>query len=90
MIQQLRYRVHDKVKGTWLHWIDGKNGNGILAYAGNLENPIDGIQIEGAIYRSHLKGGDWLNWIEKADDTAAGYSGVYGHEIDAIQIKLSK
>ena len=86
-IDKLKFRVHDKVKNKWLNWIDGRNGNGIMSYAGNLGNAIDGLQIENAIYRVHLKGGDWLNWITKVDDTNQGYAGIYGKDIDAIQIK---
>lgn len=86
-IDKLKYRVHDKVKNKWLNWIEGRNGEGIMSYAGNLGNAIDGLQIENAIYRVHLKGGDWLSWITKVDDTPQGYAGIYGKEIDAIQIQ---
>lgn len=86
-IDKLKYRVHDKVKNKWLNWIEGRNGNGIMSYAGNLGNAIDGLQIENAIYRVHLKGGDWLNWITKVDDTNQGYAGIYGKEIDGIEIQ---
>ncbi len=86
-IDTLKYRVHDKKKNKWLHWINGKTNNGILSYAGNLGNSIDGIQIYNAIYRVHIKNGNWLNWINKVDETANGYAGIYGKEIDAIQIK---
>ena len=86
-IDKLKYRVHDKIKNKWLNWIDGRNGNGIMSYAGNLGNAIDGLQIENAIYRVHLKGGNWLFWINKTDGTSEGYAGIYGKEIDAIQIK---
>lgn len=86
-IDKLKYRVHDKVKNKWLNWIEGRNGDGIMSYAGNLGNAIDGLQIENAIYRVHLKGGDWLNWITKVDDTNRGYAGIYGKEIDGVQIQ---
>lgn len=80
-IDNLKYRVHDKVKNKWLPFVIGRND-----YAGNLGNAIDGLQIEKAIYRVHLKGGDWLSWITKVDDTNQGYAGIYGKEIDAIEI----
>ena len=81
-IEKLRYRAHDKIKGYWLPWVDGTSD-----YAGNLCNPIDGIQIENAVYRVHLKNGRWLPWVYKVDNTNSGYAGIYGREIDAIQIK---
>ncbi len=81
-IDNLKYRVHDKVKNKWLPIVIGR-----CDYAGNLGNPIDGIQIENAIYRVHLKNGKWLSWIKKMDNTNNGYAGIYGYEIDAIQVK---
>lgn len=81
-ITKLKYRAHDKKKGYWLPWVVGTSD-----YAGNLPNPIDGIQIENATYRVHLKNGNWLPWVYKVDDTSSGYAGIYGREIDAIQIK---
>lgn len=81
-IDNLEYRVHDKVKGKWLPWVKGR-----LDYAGNLGNAIDGVQIKGVNYRVHIKGGSWLPWVNKVDDTNNGYAGIYGREIDAIQVK---
>lgn len=77
-----RMRVHDRIKGYWLPWVENRND-----YAGNLGNPIDGIQIENAVYRVHLKGGSWLPWVNKVDNTPDGYAGIYGKDIDAIQVK---
>ena len=57
-------------------------------YAGNLDNPIDGVQIYGVFYRVHLKNGPWLSWVSKVDETNNGYAGIYGKEIDAIQIRF--
>ena len=45
----------------------------------------DGTPIK---YRVHIKGGKWLAWVSKCDDTSSGYAGIYGKEIDAIQIKV--
>lgn len=81
-IDNLKYRVHDKVKNKWLPFVNGRTD-----YAGNLGNAIDGLQVENATYRVHIKGGEWLAWISKVDDTNNGYAGIYGKEIDAIQIK---
>ena len=76
------YRVHDKVKAKWLPWVTGET-----SYAGNLPNNIDGVQVKGATYRVHIKGGKWLDWVDKVDDTKNGYAGIIGETIDAIQIK---
>ncbi len=77
-----KIRVHDLNKGYWLPWVTNRSD-----YAGNLNNSIDGVQIENATYRVHIKNGNWLSWVNKVDDTADGYAGIYGKEIDAIQIK---
>ena len=89
---QLQYRVHTK-GGKWLGWITDRNkdqwGDD---FAGILNKPIDGVQIKSTkgtpVYRVHLKGGNWLSWIDRVDDTANGYAGIYGREIDAIQIYI--
>ena len=76
------YRVYDNVKNKWLPWVSGDTD-----YAGNLPNNIDGVQIKGATYRVHIKGKNWLSWVDKVDDTKDGYAGIIGETIDAIQIK---
>lgn len=81
-IDKLTYRVHDKKKKQWLPYVTGRKD-----YAGNLGNAIDGVQIKNATYRVHIKNGGWLSWISKVDNTSMGYAGIYGKEIDAIQIK---
>ena len=81
-ITSREYRVHDKVKAKWLPWVKGDTD-----YAGNLPNNIDGVQVKGATYRVHIKGGSWLGWVNKVDDTKNGYAGIIGETIDAIQIK---
>ena len=64
------------------------NGN---SYSGIMGKPIDGVKVWSdygyVSYRVHLKGGKWLDWVHKADNTAQGYAGIYGKEIDAIQMK---
>jgi hypothetical protein len=81
-IDNLEYRVHDKKKNKWLPWVEGRKD-----FAGN-KSPVDGLQVKGATYRVHIKGGKWLAWVSKCDDTSSGYAGIYGKEIDAIQIKV--
>lgn len=81
--------------GKWLDTINSstyskgsKNGN---SYSGLFGKAIDGVKIwsdYGYVeYRVHIKGGKWLPWVKKADNTADGYAGIYGKEIDAIQMK---
>jgi hypothetical protein len=81
-VDELEYRVHDKVKGYWLPWVKGNKD-----YAGNLPNNIDGVQIKNSTYRVHILGGKWLSWVNKVDNTNNGYAGIIGKSIDAIQIK---
>ena len=79
VIQNHRYRVHDKVKGYWLPWVDGA-----YQYAGNLPNDIDGLQIENATYRVYdNKKNKWLPWVTGTKD----YAGNFKNSISAIQIK---
>ena len=78
VIENHRYRVHDKVKGYWLPWIDNA-----YQYAGNLPNDIDGVQIEGATYRVYdNKKKKWLPAVTGTKD----YAGNIGNSIGAIQI----
>lgn len=81
-VDKYRVRVHDKNKNAWLPWVINRND-----YAGNFGHPIDGIQIEGAEYRVHLKQGGWLPWVSKVDDSADGFAGILGRDIDALQIR---
>lgn len=82
--------------GSWLSTVNSgaysvnntSNGN---SYSGIFGKPIDGIKVwssQGYVeYRVHIKGGSWLPWVRKADNTANGYAGFYGKEIDAIQMR---
>lgn len=67
---------------------NSKNGN---SYSGIFGRRIDGVKIwstKGYVeYRVHIKNGSWLPWVRKADGTDEGYAGIYGLEIDAIQMK---
>lgn len=82
-IDDLQYQVHDLIKNKWLPEVTGRQD-----YAGNIGNPIDGIKIKNATYRARTKEDGWLPWVSKADDTNDGYAGIYGHKIEAIQIKV--
>ena len=89
---KLQYRVHTK-GGKWLGWITDRNKDQYGDdFAGILNKPIDGVQIKAtkgtAVYRVHIKGGNWLSWVSKVDDSSNGYAGIYGKEIDAIQVYI--
>ncbi len=81
-IDGFTYRVHYLKMNVWSSWMTGSDD-----YAGNLKEAIDGIQVKNIQYQAHLKNGDWLHLIQKVDDTALGYAGIYGKEIDALKLK---
>jgi len=82
----IKYRVHQIEGNRWLPSVTNRDN-----YAGN-KKPIDGIQITSdkykIVYRVHIKNGNWLDWVDKWDNTKSGYAGIYGKEIDAVQIKV--
>ncbi|MCI8396812.1 MAG: hypothetical protein HFJ52_03965 [Clostridia bacterium] len=43
-----------------------------------------------AKYRVHTKNGKWLGWITQynENDPTNGYAGIFGQEIDAIQVEI--
>ena len=92
---QLIYKVHTK-NGDWLGEITNREkeyGYGDN-FAGIKGRAIDGLMIrctEGtARYRVHTKNGKWLPWVNgyNENDFINGYAGIFGQEIDAIQIEI--
>ena len=91
---KIKSRVHIK-GGRWLPWVDGYNpsdhNNG---YAGEGDKEIDGVQfcLEGmegydVYYRiSTTASTDYLPWVKNAED----YAGIFGKQIDKIQIEIRK
>lgn len=81
--------------GSWLSTISSKTYNkgsyDGSTYSGLIGKVVDGVKISSTHgyveYRVHLKGGSWLPWVKKADNTTNGYAGIYGKEIDAIQMR---
>ena len=81
--------------GNWLDVVDSthyiKNSLEGDTYSGLFGMQIDGVKIwssQGFVsYRVHILGGDWLPWVNKADNTPEGYAGIYGMTIDGIQMK---
>ena len=88
-----RSHIKGRLKASWLSavtkWDDTPDG-----YSGIYNKAIDCIALkaEGCTlkYRVHVKGGNWLDWVTKADikDAVNGVAGIYGKPIDAIQIDI--
>lgn len=88
----ITYEAHE-IGGNWIGAVNSKDyssGNG-NSYAGNLNKPIDGIRIKSSKgyvdYRVHIKGGDWLPWARGFGSTGNEFAGIYGKEIDGLQMK---
>lgn len=82
-IDDLKYKVKLTGYNRWLPEVTGRRD-----YAGILDKPITDVAIQGATYRVHVKGGNWLGWVNgyNTEDYYNGYAGN-GKIIDAIQIK---
>lgn len=84
----ITYRVHVK-GGRWLSAVTNRND-----YAGIKGKPIDGLMMKTdtgktVYYRIHLKNSNrWLSWVTgySSYDSNNGYAGMFGQEIDAIQV----
>lgn len=82
-----------KTRNNWLpainKWDNTDNG-----YSGVYGKPIDCVSMKAdgytLKYRVHIKGGEWLPWVDKYDinDYNEGLAGVYDKPIDAIQITV--
>ena len=92
---ELIYKVHTK-GGRWLGEITNREpeyGYGD-DFAGIKGKSIDGLMIrctEGtAKYRVHTTSGYWLDWVTgyNENDSVYGYAGIFGQDIDAIQIEI--
>ncbi len=91
---KIKSRVHI-TGGDWSDWVDGYDSsdpdNG---YAGKGDKEIDGVQfclegLEGydVYYRvSTTASTDYLPWVKNTED----YAGVYGRQIDKVQICINK
>ena len=79
------YRVKTQKHG-WLSEV-----RNLEDYAGWEDSPITDIAIgvdKGSIrYRVHIKGGNWLSWVDSRTATGTeSYAGIYGKQIDGIQV----
>lgn len=87
----ITYAVHTK-GGSWLPAVTNRSD-----YAGIYSKPIDGLMMKTDTgktihYRVHLKSSNtWLPYVTgySTSDSNNGYAGVFGSEIDGIQVYLS-
>ena len=89
----LRSHICGKGKLNWLSpvtaWDDTSEG-----YSGWKGKPTDCIAMKAEghvlLYRVHILGGGWLPWVSGYSilDRENGFAGVYGEEIDALQIEV--
>lgn len=87
------YKVHIK-NDKWLGEIKNREkefGYGD-DYAGILGKPFDGLMVRVDVgkvrYRVHIKNGKWLPWVDgyNENDFINGYAGIFGYEIDGVQL----
>ncbi|MBR6902886.1 MAG: N-acetylmuramoyl-L-alanine amidase, partial [Clostridia bacterium] len=86
------YRIHDYRKKKWLNNITGITGKGVMAYAGNIGNEIDALEVHltsgNVYYKVHVKGttltkGRWLPEVKNLND----YAGNLEQPIDAVMLR---
>lgn len=88
----ITYRVHVK-GGSWLSAVTNRSD-----YAGITSKPIDGLMMttdtgKTIHYRVHIKSSNsWLPYVTgySTSDSSNGYAGIFGQEIDAIQVYVSE
>lgn len=86
----ITYKVHVK-GGNWLPAVTNRTD-----YAGILTKPIDGLMMttdtgKTIHYRVHIKNSNkWLPYVTgySESDSNNGYAGIFGQEIDGIQIYI--
>lgn len=95
---RLKFRAHDREKGIWLNWQYDreKDANG-ENFAGTKETAIDGFQMDlielpgyEVWYQAYTAEDGWLEPVTGCGAGHNGYAGIYGHDIQAIRIKIVK
>ncbi len=88
---QVTYRAY---AGKWWSEIKDYNTKDANGYAGVQGKSLTSLAARSNVgtlkYRVHLKGKNWLFWISDYNikDAIAGYAGIKGKEIDAVQMVL--
>ena len=90
---EIIYEAH-QLGGKWLGAVSSKDYSSgkSNSYAGIYNKPIDGIRIKSTKgyvdYRVHIKGGGWLDWVNSRTKTGTeSFAGIFGYQIDGIQMK---
>lgn len=95
---KLKFRAHDREKGVWLNWQYDreKDANG-ENFAGTKKTAIDGLQMEleglegfEVWYQAYTAEDGWLEPVTGWGAGYNGYAGIYGHDIQAVKIKVVK
>lgn len=85
------YAAH-YAKGKWLSDVKNYNEKNSSGYAGLIRRPIDGIRARltrgHIVYRVHTVGGKYLAWVRDLDAKQNGFAGIYGRNIDGVQMYL--
>ena len=87
----IMYAVYT-AKNKWLSEVTNYNNSNGNGYAGMTGQPMQGIRCRlssgSVVYRVHLIGGGWLDWVTDHEAAQGGYAGIYGKNIDGIQMYL--
>lgn len=79
-------------KKQWLDTVKNCNDKDCNGYAGWDGNAIQGIACSVTqghiVYRVHTVNGKWLDWVQDLDKAQGGFAGLYGKNIDGVQIFL--
>lgn len=78
--------------GAWLEDVKNYNDKNADGYAGIVKRAIDGIRAKltrgTIVYRVHTVGGKYLDWVRNLEKAQGGYAGLYGKNIDGVQMYL--
>lgn len=95
---RLKFRAHDREKGIWLNWqYDREKDENGENFAGTQETAIDGFQMDlielpgyEVWYQAYTAEDGWLEPVTGYGAGYNGYAGIYGHDIQAVRIKIVK
>jgi hypothetical protein len=91
VVPHVTYRAY---AGKWFSEVKDYNNKDANGYAGAQGKGMSAFAAKTNVgklkYRVHINGKNWLPWVSGYDvkDSNAGYAGIKGKEIDAIQMTL--